>query len=242
MDLRDLLPAERAVEDILAARIRLTGVTLPVLPVADARTWMEHPAFGPAAHVLRSVAAESDDPEWVLTVLAAMVRSDPEAYVAFLRAYDLADRLPDRKRLAKTWTALDVLQACLEVWRAAHPVSRHKGKVLDDRTPGERLAAAYERAAAEWGIAPMALEVEMTDEQLVLLMDAAVDRRRSAFEDAVEASRMGALFAKGKSGAKAYEKWARKMKRKASLTGQALEHAVGAFAFSHPEYVVEGPR
>jgi len=81
----------------------------------------------------------------------------------------------------------------------------------------------------------------------VLYLDAAVDRitddHRRRFTDAVEAARLGTIFASGqKQTNRAYKAWRRNLEGDrpdagAGLTGDALERAVGVLAAFHPEYV-----
>jgi len=77
----------------------------------------------------------------------------------------------------------------------------------------------------------------------VSLLDAAHDRRvdesRAQHQDAVEAYRLGYIFARDH---RTYQRWLRRLKRQAGLVGAALETAVTSLAFTNPEYVVEGPR
>jgi len=126
------------------------------------------------------------------------------------------------------------------------PFSRHRDRgESDPRTPDERLLAAYEYLAHAYGWAPEEVEEQLTDEQLVAYLDAATDRLvrdgQTAFENRVEAARMGTIFA---SDQRAYTRWRARVDRKAGrprgLTGGALESAVSALALSHPEYVVVG--
>lgn len=70
-------------------------------------------------------------------------------------------------------------------------------------------------------------------------MDAAADRAHADFVAAIEATRSGYLFAHDVG---LYRSWLRREKRSASLSGTALEAAVTALAFTHPEYIVAGPR
>ncbi len=87
------------------------------------------------------------------------------------------------------------------------------------------------------------IERELTDELLVLYLDEEADRVQARFVEAVEASRMGVIFA---SNGKAHASWTRQLKghanRNRGLTGQALEQAVQSFAAMHNEYVVMGAR
>jgi len=60
----------------------------------------------------------------------------------------------------------------------------------------------------------------------------------------VEAARMGAIFASGKAGQKAYSRWRTRLDhaagRSRGLTGAHLEAAVMGLAATNPEYVVMG--
>ena len=82
----------------------------------------------------------------------------------------------------------------------------------------------------------------MTSELLVAMFDAARDRLAAEFNRSVEAPRMAAIFASGKEGHKAYERWkgkvAKAANRPSALAGMALEHAIRGLALTHPEYVV----
>jgi hypothetical protein len=82
----------------------------------------------------------------------------------------------------------------------------------------------------------------MTSELLVALFDAAHDRLTLDHERRVDEQTMAAIFASGKEGHKAYQRWkgkvARASSRPTALAGMALERAVRGLAQTHPEYVV----
>lgn len=82
----------------------------------------------------------------------------------------------------------------------------------------------------------------MTSELLVAMLDAAHDRRSADHELRVDEQRMAWIFAQGKDGQRAYERWkgkvAKAASRTAALTGNALERAIRGLAMTHPEYVV----
>lgn len=99
--------------------------------------------------------------------------------------------------------------------------------------------------AATYGWSARKVESELTDEQLTLYLDEAVDRLRDRaqhrFDAMIEAVRAGTIFAHD---GKAHGNWLRKRKSPLArgLTGEALERAVSGFALVHPEYVVRGAR
>lgn len=121
MQLRDLLPEPRSVEDILARRIRLLldgeVYTLPVLPIDRNRDWTDRLDVE-VVRVLSAVEEAGDDVGAVLAALSAA----PGRFMDLLLAYDTGGILPTRERIEAVWTEVDLLMACLEVWRAAHPL------------------------------------------------------------------------------------------------------------------------
>lgn len=132
---------------------------------------------------------------------------------------------------------------------AGHPPfsrrRRRDGEPAPD--PDWEHARAVEFLASAYGWGPDYLAEHLTDEQLLLYLDAAQDRiderHRSEFEGAVEAARLGAIFAEGKAGQRQYDRWKARLRNARGargLTGQALEQVVMALARSHPEYVVMG--
>ena len=123
--------------------------------------------------------------------------------------------------------------ACRQPFRAGKPGGG------DGRTPGERLIAAYEFAAATYGWPPAQVENELSDEQLVHYLAAATDRISRDAVNRIEAARMGYIFGRNQ---KAYSSWRRRVDAsthtKVGLTGEALEAAVRSLAATNPEYVV----
>ncbi len=127
------------------------------------------------------------------------------------------------------------------------PFSRHGSRGDGDAggSSGERLVAVYEFAAAEYGWTPKEVEEELSDEQLIALLDAATDRRSERatadFESSVEAARVGYIFARDQ---KQYAKWRRSTERrnprKVGLTGTELETAIRGIAQMFPENVIVG--
>lgn len=121
------------------------------------------------------------------------------------------------------------------------PFSRHRGRG-DERSDPDALARAADFAAAEYGWEPGYLTNGVTDEQLVLLFDAAQDRieqlATAEFERLVEAVRIGTVFAHD---AKQYTSWrsrrAGTVRASPGLAGAALERTIGALALSHPDLV-----
>lgn len=121
MQLRDLLPSPRSAEDILARRVRLDiggeEYVLPVLPIRDNRAWTDR-LHGEVSTVFRDVEEGGED---VTTVLAALAAA-PDRFMDMLLLYDIGHVLPAREAIEAVWTEVDLLIACLEVWRAAHPL------------------------------------------------------------------------------------------------------------------------
>jgi hypothetical protein len=121
MELRDLLPEPRSVEDVLARRIRLVidgeVFTLPVLPIRENRVWTDR-LDGEISRIFGHVESAGDDVNAVFAALSAA----PGRFMEMLELYDLHRILPPRERIESVWTEIDLLMACLEVWRAAHPL------------------------------------------------------------------------------------------------------------------------
>lgn len=121
MELRDLLPEPRSVDDVLSKRIRLLidgeEFVLPVLPIRENRVWTDR-LDGEVVRVLSAIEEAGDD---VGAVLASLSQA-PGRFMDLLLLYDLHGLLPPRERIEAVWTEVDLLQACLEVWRAAHPL------------------------------------------------------------------------------------------------------------------------
>lgn len=100
--------------------------------------------------------------------------------------------------------------------------------------------------ASTYGWTARYVDDELTDEQLTLYLDEAVDRleadRESEWLARVESARLGVVFAHNR---KAYRKWSTKMRRKTSsgvANAMNLERQIAALAITNPEYVVHGPR
>jgi hypothetical protein len=125
------------------------------------------------------------------------------------------------------------------------PFSRHHDRGdTDRRTTGERLVAAYEFTASEYGWTPEAVEAGLSDEQLVAYLDAASDRirrrRTDEFDSLVEAVRSGTIFAHDR---RAAAKWRRATRERGNrqqrgLTGAELEAAVANVARMFPGNVM----
>jgi len=95
---------------------------------------------------------------------------------------------------------------------------------------------------AEWGYDHRRLETELTDELFVLYLDAAHDRLADAGDAAIEAVRIGTIFAHD---ARAYRSWrgrAARMnaRRTAPLSDAALEAQLMALAAVFPKNVTRG--
>lgn len=101
--------------------------------------------------------------------------------------------------------------------------------------------------AAEYGWTVRRIRSELTDELLLLYVDALVDRVEQDHEDRfdalVNATRLGVVFAHEP---KHFATWNRRRKRQrgqaVGLTGAALEAAVSSWQMTMPMYIVEGPR
>lgn len=81
----------------------------------------------------------------------------------------------------------------------------------------------------------------MTDEQLVALFDAALDRRKERvqadFDAQVEAVRVGTIIAHDAKAARKWQSRKRTDVRSRGLTGMDLERVVANLAIGHPEYI-----
>lgn len=127
---------------------------------------------------------------------------------------------------------------------------RRGAAAAGDAEPDEwSLARAAEAIAKSYGWGPPELE-RLTDEQLVLYLDAAQDRIdadvRNEFESWVEAVRIGTFFGSGtKEGVRQYARWKTRARNarpgRKGLTGAALESAVMRIAEQFPDQVVRGP-
>lgn len=105
--------------------------------------------------------------------------------------------------------------------------------------------SAFEFLAAEYGWTAAYVRANVTTEQLIrVYLDGATDRIRrtagTAFDNAVEATRMGAIFATSR---RAYDRWRSRARRsdgsgrKPGLTGARLEAAIASLAMTHPDLV-----
>lgn len=108
------------------------------------------------------------------------------------------------------------------------------------------FARAVEFVAATYGWGPDYIERTLTDEQLLVYLDAAQDRlsaeAKTRFEEAVESVRVGYIIANDR---KAHQRWQSHSRRTstgkgAGLTGMALERRIANLAATNPEYVVVG--
>lgn len=111
-----LLP-ERSPADILAgiARVHLAGrqYILPALPRRAAREWNEQMDAR-----LSGLIASLESAGASVTALRELLANEPDAVVEQLRRYDRDGVLPEDLEDA---TNNELLQALLEVWRAANP-------------------------------------------------------------------------------------------------------------------------
>lgn len=121
MELGRLL-SPRSIEDILAERIVLTldGVeyVLPVKTMRDHREW-ERSLDRELVTLFLLVQDDEDDVMAVLSALGQM----PGRFIDLLLSYDATNVLPDRDTIYAKCSELVLLVACLEVWRAAHPLA-----------------------------------------------------------------------------------------------------------------------
>jgi hypothetical protein len=121
MDLGSLL-SPVSVTDLIAKRVRVTldGVEyiLPVKSMRDNRVW-EVRLDRELVRLLNLVREDSDDATAVLRALTGS--SWP--FIDLLISYDTRNILPDRDTIDATESEIGLLIACLEVWRAAHPLA-----------------------------------------------------------------------------------------------------------------------
>jgi hypothetical protein len=112
---------KRTAADILAGRIRIVlgGVPydLPVLPRNASRKWIEN-LDGAFASMALALDEAGDDTAQILSLLSTQT----ELMYAALLDYDTTEVLPSRDELDEVATDAEVLQATLEVWRAANPL------------------------------------------------------------------------------------------------------------------------
>lgn len=119
--LPDTVPT-RTAADILAGRVRVSlgGVIfdLPVLPRAQSRRWLEtlDQRFQNLAVALDQ--AGDDTPQ-----IMALLVSETDALYDVLLSYDRDHVLPSRDEADELATDAEILQAVLEVWRAANPLA-----------------------------------------------------------------------------------------------------------------------
>jgi len=118
----DSLLGPRSIDDVRAKRIVLTigGVkyTLPVKPMRAMREWEER-LDEELVRLLSLVQSDGDDHKAMLLALS----QSPWPFIDLLISYDDGNVLPDRDSIDETETEYDLLIACLEVWRAAHPLA-----------------------------------------------------------------------------------------------------------------------
>lgn len=119
--LPDTIPT-RSAADILAGRVRvvLGGAVydLPVLPRAASRRWLQSldQRFATLAMTIEAAGNDSEQ------ILALLVAQSDEMY-DFLLSYDESNVLPSRAEADEIATDAEILQAVLEVWRAANPLA-----------------------------------------------------------------------------------------------------------------------
>jgi hypothetical protein len=105
--------------------------------------------------------------------------------------------------------------------------------------------AAYEFLASEYGWSVAHVRASLTDEQLVRVylepaQERVEERSRAAFDDMVEATRVGYIIARDR---KAFHRWTNRRQRvrpKRGLTGHALEQAVLNISRLYPDNVIVG--
>jgi hypothetical protein len=112
----------RSAEDILAGRVRiyLGGLwyALPVLPRGPSRRWLESLDIS-WTRLATALTLAGSDAEQIITVLS----TETTALYELLISYDATNVLPPRDEIEETATDAQILQAVLEVWRAAHPLA-----------------------------------------------------------------------------------------------------------------------
>lgn len=120
MDAISLLPT-RSIEDILAERVRLTiggeVYDLPALPIADSEEWRAG-LEGDLVGTLSGIDSLDNDIGGILGALAGQMPRLIDA----LYSYDRGSVLPEREVLTRKVTALWIVRAVLEVWRATNPL------------------------------------------------------------------------------------------------------------------------
>lgn len=109
-----------------------------------------------------------------------------------------------------------------------------------DGPPDKRaVLRAFEFAARTYGWTADYIYRHETKERVLAYFDVAHDRHQQEFGEAVDAARLGYLFAHDP---KAYQRWRRKSEgrsdRPASLSGAALEAAVMRVSEMFPDNVV----
>lgn len=120
MDFRSFLP-ERAIEDIIAERVRLTiggeVYSLPAKVVEDNEAWLAGLNTDFSALMNALANAENDT-----TAVVGLLTRDPDWLIDHLISYDHTGVLPDKEAIRKTLTPIKLLMAVAEVWRAANPL------------------------------------------------------------------------------------------------------------------------
>lgn len=109
----------RSAADILAGRIRVvlgtTTYDLPVLPRGPSRRWIEQLDVR-FALLLASLAEAGNDE------VLEQLTSEADALYEMLLSYDQSSVLPSRDEIDEAATDAQILQAVIEVWRAANPL------------------------------------------------------------------------------------------------------------------------
>jgi hypothetical protein len=135
----DELPSRSAV-DVIAGRVRviLGGqmYELPVLPLAASDRWLRS-LDEQFAELAAGLDAAGNDTPRILELLAGQ----PDLLYKMLQSYDRTGVLPPRDEINETATAIEILRAALEVWRAAHPLASTLVERMDERTPADSAAS-----------------------------------------------------------------------------------------------------
>ncbi len=119
-DFRSFLP-ERAIEDIIAERVRLTiggeEYVLPAKVVEDNEAWLA--GLNADFRGLMGALANAENDT---SALVGLLTRDPNWLIDHLLSYDHTGVLPDRETIRKSLTPIKLLMAVAEVWRAANPL------------------------------------------------------------------------------------------------------------------------
>lgn len=120
MDFRSFLP-ERAIEDIVAERVRLTiggeEYILPAKVVEDNEAWLAS-LNADFRGLMDALDKAGDD----TSTIVALLTRDPDWLIDHLISYDHTGVLPDKATIRKGMTPIKLLMAVGEVWRAANPL------------------------------------------------------------------------------------------------------------------------